>query len=138
MVRPATEPAPAPSSSTTTLPLDREKRAEAKRQGRRPASDSDSDYDDLPEPKAGKAGKAGGTGGEEALPAGVADDPFFQHEEDPFGDAFFKVGAGTMTLGRPLVLCFVVLAAALSCFCPLAQRVRCTHLLGPRRGCSRC
>lgn len=30
------------------------------------------------------------TGSDEELPAGVADDPFFQQEENPFDDPFFK------------------------------------------------
>ncbi|PRW59387.1 Pre-rRNA-processing esf1 [Chlorella sorokiniana] len=61
----------------------REKKAEAKRKGRKLGSDeSDSDYDE----------PADGSDSEGELPAGVADDPFFQQEEDPFNDPFFKDG----------------------------------------------
>jgi hypothetical protein len=57
----------------------REKRAAAKAQGRRQGSDSE----DVSEPD---------VSGDEAAGRGNAD-AFFQHDDDPFNDPFFQVGA---------------------------------------------
>ncbi len=59
-----------------TLRAYREKRAAAKAQGRQ----HDSDSENISEPEVSD-GEEGGNGG----------DPFFQHDNDPFNDPFFKV-----------------------------------------------
>lgn len=59
-----------------TLRACREKRAAAKAQGRQ----HDSDNENISEPEVSD-GEEGGNGG----------DPFFQHDNDPFNDPFFKV-----------------------------------------------
>jgi hypothetical protein len=38
--------------------------------------------------------------GEDGLPSDAADDPFFQQEEDPFNDPFFKVRPSRAELSR--------------------------------------
>lgn len=48
--------------------------------------------------------EAQGSDSDHDMPAGVADDPFFQHEADPFDDPFFKDGPGGVGLdgtGKP-------------------------------------
>ncbi|GAB4817011.1 hypothetical protein N2152v2_004057 [Parachlorella kessleri] len=62
----------------------REKRREAKRMGRKLVdSDEDDDSED-------DYGGAGGSGDDQGVPADVKDDPFFQHEDNPFDDPFFQ------------------------------------------------
>lgn len=62
----------------------REKKAEAKRLGKSAAFDSDDDQGSDPSDKEDDSD-------DDDVPAGVADDPFFQHEENPFDDPFFNV-----------------------------------------------
>lgn len=71
----------------------REKKAEAKRLGKVNIESDDDDSEDYSQ--GGTEGESDSDSdadgdGDDALHAGVADDPFFQHEEDPFNDPFFQ------------------------------------------------
>ena len=68
----------------------REKKAEAKRLGKVNIDSDDDDSEDYSSQE--ESGSDGEQESDGALPAGVADDPFFQHEEDPFNDPFFQDG----------------------------------------------
>ena len=57
----------------------------AKAQGRRHASSDEDDSED----EAGEEGDGGSEGGQ---------DPFFQHEDNPFDDPFFRVSPTTMAI----------------------------------------
>uniref|UniRef100_A0A1D2AGV6 Uncharacterized protein n=2 Tax=Auxenochlorella protothecoides TaxID=3075 RepID=A0A1D2AGV6_AUXPR len=71
-----------------------EKRAQARRLGKSGVGSSDEDSDGDPDPAS--SGDEG-----EMLPAGVADDPFFQRDEgeDPFADPFFSSAPGVPGAG---------------------------------------
>jgi hypothetical protein len=68
----------------------REKKVEAKKMGKHHVdSDSDENISDGLEDS-----EEGNSEDEDDLPAGVADDPFFQHKNDPFDDPFFTENDG--------------------------------------------
>jgi len=72
----------------------REKKVEAKKMGKHHV-DSDSDgniSDGVEDDDEDEDGDEDGD--EDDMPAGVADDPFFQHEKDPFDDPFFTQNDG--------------------------------------------